>query len=158
MSATFTAPPSTDATTRSISTWSSSTSGNISGVIRSAPSGIRFSGTSTDPAPVDATNWAGVGASNNARTDTDTPRVRSFSTSWTARRECPPSWKKLSSTPTDPSPRMSANTAHRISSCTVAGARPAPVTYSGAGSAGRSSLPFAVSGNSGSVTNAAGTM
>ena len=68
----------------------------------------------------------------------------------------PPSSKKLSSMPTRSSPSTSANSAHRISSCGVRGARRTVVgARSGAGSARRSSLPFGVSGSRSSTTNAA---
>ncbi len=51
-----------------------------------------------------------IGAANNARTDTDTPRTRNRSTNDTANNECPPNRKKLSSTPTDSNPNTSAKT------------------------------------------------
>ncbi|GFJ77858.1 hypothetical protein Phou_020380 [Phytohabitans houttuyneae] len=96
-------------------------------MISSAPSGMRFGGTCTaGPAAAATANPAGVDDSNSARTDTRKPWARSRSTSVTASSECPPRAKKLSPTPTDSSPSTCANAAHRISSCTVAGPRPAP--------------------------------
>lgn len=72
----------------------------------------------------------------------------------------PPRSKKLSSMLSAAAPRISAASAHRVSSCAVRGPRPwvSPVPYSGAGRALRSSLPFGVSGSAGSVTKPAGTM
>ena len=76
-----------------------------------------------------------------------------------ASSEWPPSSKKLSSMPTRSSPSTSANSAHRISSCGVRGARAVPpASDPGAGSARRSSLPFGGQRQPSSTTNAAGTM
>ena len=76
-----------------------------------------------------------------------------------ASSEWPPSSKKLSSMPTRSSPSTSANSAHRISSCGVRGARRTRAgVRSGAGSARRSSLPLGVSGSPSSTTKADGTM
>src|SRR5882757_4573039 len=158
-SATFTAPPSTAAHTNSTCAAVRSTNGSISGVITSAPSGTPFGGTSTTtPAPATA-NAAGVGASNRTRTDMPTPRSRRRCASDTASSECPPSSKKLSSTPTRSTPSTSANTWHTISSTTVTGPRPPPTTTnSGTGNAARSTFPFTVRGSSSRTTTADGTM
>ena len=68
---------------------------------------------------------AGVGASNTARTASSAPSTaRTWLTSRTASSECPPRSKKLSPAPTRSTPRISANTPHKISSCTVAGPGP----------------------------------
>ena len=75
------------------------------------------------------------------------PAWRARLTSWIDMMLSPPSAKKLSSMPTRGRPRTSANSAHRISSCGVRGARTAAGVRSGAGSARRSSLPFGVSGS-----------
>ncbi len=111
-------------------------------------SSSRFSRDSTD------------GASNTVRTPISTPRAdRRRLTRRTARRECPPSSKKLSSTFTWGTLRMSANTEHRISSWALAGARPElAAVYSGAGSARRSSLPLTVRGRVSRTIVADGTM
>ncbi len=148
MSATFAAPPSTPATIWPICSPVSSASGTIAGVICSAPSGIRFGGTVTVTGPATAASRSGVGASNNARTGTCSPCSRNRSTSRTASSECPPRAKKSSSGPTTSTPSTSANAPHKISSATVPGSRPAPLTRSGAGSAARSSFPLGVSGSS----------
>ena len=100
----------------------------MSGVIAAASAGIRFGGTTTSGTPATAAIPAGVGEANRALTLTETPRARSRSTSDTASSECPPSSKKLSSTPTRSRPSTSANTEHRISSTTVDGARPSAAT------------------------------
>ncbi len=77
------------------------------------------------------------------------PALRARLTSWIDMMLSPPSSKKLSSMPTRSTPRTSANSPHRISSCGVRGStpRPPPRVSSGAGSARRSSLPFGVSGS-----------
>ncbi len=76
-----------------------------------------------------------------------------------ASREWPPSSKKPLSTPTSSTPSTSAKSAHNSSSPGVPGARPAERSVrAGAGRALRSSLPFGVTGSSGRVTKAAGTM
>src|SRR5262249_59945616 len=98
------------------------------GVLPGAPAETRSSGPGPDPPPPPPATPAGVGDSNNARTDTDNPDDRNRSTNDTANNECPPSSKKLSSTPTDSRPSTSANAAHSNSSCTVAGARLEPDT------------------------------
>ncbi len=85
-------------------------------------------------------------------------RCASRATSTAASRECPPRSKKLSSTPTWSRPSTCANTSHSACSRAVAGARPPAAAYSGAGSARRSSFPFALSGSASSTMTAAGTM
>jgi hypothetical protein len=94
MSAMFAAPPGTAATTASTCSCVRSASSSISGVITSAPAGIRFGGTRTAAVPGDAcaaarpaARPAGVGAANGLRTLTGTPRTRRFSTSATASSE-----------------------------------------------------------------------
>ncbi len=110
------------------------------------------------PATTPASN-AGVGFSNTARTGSSTPSTtRIRDTSRVASSECPPRSKKLSSTPTRSRPSTCANTSHSACSPGVAGARPPPAAYSGAGSARRSSFPFAFSGSWSSTTTAVGTM
>src|SRR5207237_543288 len=100
-----------------------------------------------------------VRASNRLRIDTSTSRlerirlIRRVATS-----EWPPSAKKSSSIPTRSTPRTSANSAHSNSSCGLRGRRPTEGLNSGAGSAERSSFPFAVSGNPSRTTIAEGTM
>ncbi len=85
--------------------------------------------------------------------------VRTRLISRVARSECPPSSKKPSSMPTLSRPSTSANSAQRISSCGVRGARPVlPAPKSGAGRAFRSSLPFGVTGMASRTTMALGTM
>src|SRR3954452_6362152 len=117
MSATLAAPPSTVATTRRTSCSDNSTNGTIAAVISRAPSGIKFGGTTTTDDPTTATaRPAGVGDSNNARTDNPKPRDRNRSTNDTANSECPPNSKKSSSTPTESTPKTSANAAHNTSS------------------------------------------
>ena len=87
------------------------------------------------------------------------PARRARLTNWIDMMLSPPSAKKLSSIPTRSSPRTSANSPHRISSCGVrATRRTDPTRASGAGSARRSSLPLGVSGRRSSTTNADGTM
>src|ERR1017187_145566 len=159
-SATFAAPPSTDATTWASSPAPSPASGTISGVITSAPAGIRFGGTTTAGVPATTASPAGVGVRNSARTGTLIPRSRSRCTSDTASSEWPPRAKKSSSTPTRSSPRTSANAWHNTSPATVAGPRPAPAAaaYSGAGSAARSIFPFTVSGRDSLTIPAGGPM
>ena len=75
MSCTFAAPPGTPATIRSISAWLSSTSGSISGVMDSHPSGIPFAGTSTsaDAPPTARASSASTGVVNRARTSVCSP-------------------------------------------------------------------------------------
>ena len=86
-----------------------------------------------------------VGASNRLRmliSASMLARMRLISLM--ASSECPPRSKKLSSMLTRATPRISANKPQRISSCGVRGARRAWTgRASGAGSARRSSLPFA---------------
>src|SRR5881394_3959997 len=125
-STTFAAPPGTAAATTANSSTDNPASGNISDVNTLAPSGTHESGTTTSTGPATPARPAGVDISNNARTDTDTPRPRNTSTNRTASNECPPSRKKSSSTPTRSSPRTSANTPHSNSSCGVAGPRDDP--------------------------------
>ncbi len=73
--------------------------------------------------------------------------------------ELPPTSKKLSSTPTRSTSSTSAKRAQTAFSISLSGARPEPRSpKSGAGSAARSSLPLAVSGNASSAMTAAGIM
>ena len=103
---------------------------------------------------------ATLGASNRLRIATSTlstARIRLISR--VASRECPPSSKKLSSTPTAGRPSTAANSSQRIASCGLRGARCACAEpSSGSGSARRSSLPFGVSGSASSAMIACGTM
>ncbi len=75
-----------------------------------------------------------------------------------ARMLSPPSWKKSWSAPTSSSRSSAATAAHTRRSFSVAGGTNEPVVTEGSGSAPRSSLPFAVSGNSFITTMWAGTM
>ncbi len=88
------------------------------------------------------------------------PASRARATTRTERRLSPPRSKKSSSTPRRSRPRTSRKTSRRTRSFAVRGARPGAVgaSSSGAGSALTSSFPLAVSGSSGRVTIAAGTM
>ena len=73
------------------------------------------------PTTAAADSAATLGASNRLRIATSTSstaRIRLISR--VASSECPPSSKKLSSTPTRRSPSTSANSPHRIASCGVA--------------------------------------
>ncbi len=121
-----------------------------------ATSGVRAAAapSSTPESP------AMVGVSKNCRTDSSTPSaVLIRLTSRLASSECPPRSKKPSSMPTRATPSTSAKSAQRISSRGPRGPRPAgSPSYSGAGSALRSSFPFGVNGSASSVTNAVGTM
>ena len=110
---------------------------------------------------------ATVRASNSLRTGISTPSARrTRDATWVARSECPPSWKKSSSTPTRPatrSPSTSAQIAARSASVALRGAvdsPPAPAPRSGAirERARRSTLPLGVSGRAGRRTKALGTM
>src|SRR5262249_682137 len=74
-----------------------------------------------------------------------------------ASREWPPRSKKLSSTPTCSRPSTCANASHSACSRSVAGARPLPAVYSGAGSARRSSFPPGDTGSASSPTTTAAT-
>jgi len=94
----------------------------------------------------------------HARGVISSPAWRARLTSWIDMMLSPPSAKKLSSMPTRANPSISANNEHSIASCGVRGNRPLILVGSGAGSARRSSLPFGVSGNRSSTTNADGTM
>ncbi len=78
----------------------------------------------------------------------------------TSSSEWPPRSKNRSCAPTLSTPSTSAHTAATLRSASVRGAtyRSAPAAYSGAGSALRSSLPFAFRGSRSSATNADGTM
>ncbi|WP_380084866.1 hypothetical protein, partial [Dactylosporangium siamense] len=77
-----------------------------------------------------------------------------------ASSECPPSAKKLSWTPTRSTPRTSAQIPASTSCTGPSGATNASAgrERSGAGSAARSTLPFADNGNAGNDTNTDGTM
>lgn len=70
----------------------------------------------------------------------------------------PPSWKKSWSTPTRSSWSSAATAAHTVRSSSVVGGADEPAGITGSGSAFRSSLPFAVSGNSVITTTWVGTM
>jgi hypothetical protein len=108
-----------------------------------------------------AASSATVGPSKSARSGSSTANTSlTRETTRMASSECPPSSKKLASTPTVSSRRVSAQIPASTSSAGVRGAtcRSAPAAYSGAGSALGSSLPFGVSGMLSSRTNAAGTM
>ncbi len=70
----------------------------------------------------------------------------------------PPSWKKSWSVPTSSSRSTVATAAHTARSFSVVGRVSSPVRVVGSGRAFRSSLPFAVSGNSVMTTMWAGTM
>ena len=89
-----------------------------------------------------------------------TPKAaRTRLTSRVASSECPPSSKKLSSTPT----RASASTSAKMSQSDLLLGRPRAHGSSrpagrGAGRAWRSSLPLGVSGSASSTTKAEGTM
>ncbi len=75
------------------------------------------------------------------------------------RIESPPRSKKLSSTPTSATPRTSDQIRANTRSGSVRGATIRPAAgASGAGSAARSTLPWAVSGSDASTTKADGTM
>ncbi len=156
-SCTFAAPPGTAATIRAICSSVRSTRGSISGVRSVVPSGTRRAGTSTGSGPATAASEAGVGVTNNARTETEIPRRRSHSTTETASSEWPPSAKKSSSTPTEGRSSTAAKARHSSSSRAFAGARPPPGTYSGAGRAARSTFPLGVRGRTASSTSADGT-
>ncbi|GAA2042392.1 hypothetical protein GCM10009779_30820 [Polymorphospora rubra] len=86
-SATFAAPPGTCPTTTANCSSDKPANGTISAEINSAPTGIRFGGTTTSPGPTNTANRAGVGDRNNARTGTDTPRPRNHSTNATTNNE-----------------------------------------------------------------------
>ena len=122
--------------------------------------GIRTSGGRAAAAP--SSTWArpaGVGCSNTARTASSAPSTaRTRDTSRVASSECPPRSKKLSSTPTRSRPSTCANTSHSARSSGRGRGPAAARRDSGAGSARRSSFPFAVSGSASSTTIAAGTM
>ena len=91
--------------------------------------------------------------------DVEVRRIREIT--WVARSECPPSSKKSSRTPTRAIPSTSAQSALSSSSVCVRGGawecvdRP---PKSGAGSALRSTFPFAVNGSESMTTNADGTI
>src|SRR5262249_26431538 len=112
------------------------------------------------PAPNRFTSAQTVAASNRLRIETSTSKLeRMRLIRRVASSECPPSAKKSSSIPTRSTPNTSANSPQRISSCGVRGKPPPnPPTCCGAGSAPRSSFPFAVSGRRSSSTIAPGTM
>ena len=102
-----------------------------------------------------------VGCVNTARGETSTPNsARIREASRMLRIESPPNSKKLSSAPTRSAPSTSAQIRASARSASVRGSRYPSVgrPASGAGSALRSSLPLALSGNRSSATNAAGTM
>ncbi len=100
-----------------------------------------------------------VDASNSARTGTWVSRAAPRrDTTCVATSELPPRAKKSSSSPTRSRSRTSANTPATISCVGVVGARNVFVSNSGSGSAFRSSLPEALSGNASSATNTCGTM
>ncbi|CAM5394031.1 hypothetical protein SGRIM128S_09079 [Streptomyces griseomycini] len=131
--------------------------------------------TMGDPAtaPVATSRWSTAGASPRLATAASAPTVlwvricravtwspasRSAPSRETARMLSPPSWKKSWSTPTSSSRSTAATAAHTARSSSVAGGTREPVPTAGSGSAFRSSLPFAVSGNSVITTMWAGTM
>src|SRR5215467_6953807 len=110
-------------------------------------------------APNRSTSPATVGASNRLRIETSTSRLeRMRLIRRVANSEWPPSAKKSSSIPTRSNPNTSANSAHSNSSRGLRGKRITPARISGAGSAARSSFPFAVSGRRSNTTIADGTM
>ncbi len=102
-----------------------------------------------------------VGVAKNSRRESSAPRAeRMRETTWVASSEWPPRSKKLSSAPTRGTPSNRAQMSASSVSVGVRGAAPlAPEDGApGAGSALRSTLPFAVSGRAGSTTSAEGTM
>ncbi len=131
--------------------------------------GVRSAGPATGSVPAtagaasppEAASSATVGCRKRSRGVRVSPAARARETTWMLRMESPPSMKKLSSTPTCSRPSSSAQIPARMRSVSVRGARwarSAPADQSGAGSRRRSTLPLAVSGSSGTVTNAAGSM
>ncbi len=138
---------------------------NDSGSGRSRGTGTS-GGACAAPAPrsrasARAASPATVGASKIARSGSSTPSAsRARVATRVASRECPPSSKKLSSTPTRSTPSTSAQIPASTSSVGVRGATYASAApeSSGAGSARRSVLPCGVSGSASSTTTAAGTM
>ncbi|CAM5659015.1 hypothetical protein SVIOM342S_01658 [Streptomyces violaceorubidus] len=92
------------------------------------------------------------------RAVTWSPASRSALSSEMARMLSPPSRKKSWSTPTWSSWSRAATAPHTVRSSSVPGGTREAVVITGSGSAFRSSLPFAVSGNSLITTTWAGTM
>src|SRR5215831_14139558 len=109
--------------------------------------------------PNRSTSPATVDASNRLRIESSTSRLeRMRLIRRVANSEWPPSAKKSSSIPTRSNPNTSANSAHSNSSRGLRAKRTTPALTSGAGSAARSSFPFAVSGRRSRTTIADGTM
>ncbi len=127
------------------------------------PSTGSASGPWSPPALTISARPATVGAAKTLCTPRPSPNSwRSWETAWVARREWPPSSKKLSSAPTRSTPRTCSQT-RAMDCCTgVAGATYSwPVrgrAASGAGRARRSTLPLAVSGTASITTVCEGSM
>src|SRR5262249_22771217 len=119
----------------------------------------RNAGRAAAASPSRSTSAATVGASNRLRIDSSTSRLeRMRLITRVASSEWPPSAKKSSSIPTRSSPNTSANSAHSTSSRGLRANRETKARTCGAGSAPRSSFPFAVSGKRSKTTIADGTM
>src|SRR5215472_12462835 len=119
----------------------------------------RNAGRAASASPKHSTSPATVGASNRLRIDTSTSRLeRMRLIRRVASSEWPPSAKKSSSIPTRSNPNTSANSAHSNSSRGLRAKRTTEARTCGAGSAARSSFPFAVSGRRSNTTIADGTM
>ncbi len=123
--------------------------------------------------PVATSPWSTVETSSRLATAASAPTVlsvkicrvvtyrpasRSAPSSEIARMLSPPSAKKSWSTPTSSSRNTAATAAHTTRSFSVAGGTSVLAWITGSGRARRSSLPFAVSGNSFITTRCAGTM
>src|SRR6516225_7326009 len=119
----------------------------------------RNAGRAAPASPNRSTSPATVGASNRLRIETSTSRLeRMRLIRRVANSEWPPSAKKSSSIPTRSNPNTSANSAHSNSSRGLRAKRTTEARTCGAGSAPRSSFPFAVSGRRSKTTIADGTM
>ncbi len=102
-----------------------------------------------------------MGASNTVRRGSSTPNAsRTCATTRVASSECPPNSKKSSRTPTCSSFSTSAQIPANACSVGVRAATYCPTSGrpSGAGNRPRSIFPLPVNGNSGSTTNAVGTI
>lgn len=128
-----------------------------------APDRASSAGPLEEPAPARRrARPDSVGDSNTLRIGSSTPDIdRTRATRRVASSECPPSAKKSSSRPTRSTPSRPCHSSASARSSAVSGAAyaaPLPAPYSGAGSALRSTLPFAFSGRRSRRTSADGTM
>ena len=143
--------------------WMTNSGGWAASPVASWIRGLRPLSKRTSSLSMAVASAAMVGASNRApRPGLRWQSSSTRSSSCTAESESPPRLKKSASVPsTVPGGRRStsANSAARVCSVGVAGARPAVAPLNaGAGRALRSSLPLAVTGQSAMGTMAAGTM